>query len=231
MSDPMVSVVVPVWNGSRFLAECIRSVLAQEHVRLQVLVVDDGSTDDSVAIASGFGAPVTVLRRRHSGPAAARNAGIEACSGDYVAFVDCDDLWLPGKLVRQLAYFDEHPQAQMCLTWVQNFWEAEVAADAAAYADHPMSKPYGGYSIQAVLARRATVERLPRFPEHLRHGENAVWFENARAAGVVLHEIPEVFVRRRLHGGNMTRLEPDGFSEGVLQLLHHRLRSRRKASS
>jgi len=227
----LVSVVIPVWNGERFLRQCLDSVLAQEHRPLEIIVVDDGSTDGSARIAAGYASAVRVLRQENRGPAAARNAGLDAATGEYIAFNDCDDLWQPGKLARQLEVMTRNAEVDLCLTWAQNFWEAELAADAARYADHPMSRPYGGYSIQSVLLRARSLARLPRLPEELRHGETAVWMESVRAAGGVLHTIEEVLVRRRLHASNMTRLEVDSANEGVMRFLQHRLRVRRGESS
>jgi len=228
---PLISVIVPVWNGARFLAESLDSILAQQHRPLEILVVDDGSEDDSASIAERYGEPVRVLRQSHRGPAAARNTGITAARGELLAFNDCDDLWLPQKLMRQLEFLTARPDIDMCLTWAQNFWEEELAEDAAAYADHPMSKPYGGYSIQSLLMRAAAARRAPLLPEHLRHGETAVWIESARAAGLTVEELREVLVRRRLHRGNMTRLEVGAAAEGVFHFLQTRLRTRRSQPS
>ena len=97
-----VSVVIPCYNAACFLKETLDSVLAQTVTPLEVIVIDDGSTDDSAAIAESFGAPVKVLRQTNQGESIARNRGIDEATGEWVAFLDADDLWLPNKLERQL---------------------------------------------------------------------------------------------------------------------------------
>ena len=104
VTDPTtVTVVIPAYNAGRWIVETIRSALDQTHAPLEVIVVDDGSTDDTAAVAERFPAPVRVLRKSNGGPASARNRGIAAASGTWIALLDADDRWLPCKLERQLA--------------------------------------------------------------------------------------------------------------------------------
>jgi glycosyltransferase involved in cell wall biosynthesis len=111
-----VTAVIPVHNGQRFVADSVRSVLGQTHPVHECLVVDDGSTDETVAAVRDFGTPVRVIRRPHEGVAAARNAGIRAATGEYVAFLDADDVWLPTKIERQLAALEAADPASAAYT-------------------------------------------------------------------------------------------------------------------
>ncbi len=109
---PLVSVIIPTYNRSRYIAGAIRSVQAQTYQDVQIIVADDGSTDNTRDVVSGLGRGVTYLQLPHRGQAAAtRNAGLRAAQGQYVAFLDSDDLFLPGKLALQLAAFEQHPEA------------------------------------------------------------------------------------------------------------------------
>jgi len=110
MSAPLVSVVIPSWNRAVLLGDALDSVFAQEYSRLQVIVVDDGSTDDTQALTARYPA-VEFFYQEHQGSAVARNTGIDRARGEYVAFLDSDDVWLPGKLRTELELFRKHQGA------------------------------------------------------------------------------------------------------------------------
>lgn len=117
MNGPLVSVVVPAYNAARTLPATVRSVLGQTMEDLEVIVVDDGSSDDTVAVADSIEDPrLRVVRRENGGASAARNSGIREARGIWVAFLDSDDVWLPTKLDRQLAYVSAHPDVHAVQT-------------------------------------------------------------------------------------------------------------------
>jgi glycosyltransferase involved in cell wall biosynthesis len=109
-SKPLVSVVIPVYNGERYLAEAIQSVLDQTYRNFEVIVVDDGSTDGSASVVKRYGETIRYIHQSNGGVCKSRNTGIAVAQGDYLAFLDQDDLWLPGKLAVQVAYLDSHPE-------------------------------------------------------------------------------------------------------------------------
>lgn len=119
----MVTVVIPTHNRSRFLREAVTSVLAQRGVPLEVLVVDDGSTDETREVLETFGDSITAVFQPHRGVSAARNHGIRLARGEWIAFLDSDDLWLPRKLEIQMAFLEAHPHLRICQTeeiWIRN---------------------------------------------------------------------------------------------------------------
>lgn len=105
---PRVSVIMPAYNARQYITEAISSVLDQDYPHLELIVVDDGSSDGTPELAEGFGSRVRVVRQANAGPAAARNKGVSVARGEYIAFLDADDAWLPGKLSSQVAYLDVH---------------------------------------------------------------------------------------------------------------------------
>lgn len=120
---PTVSVVIPTYNRGWIIREAIDSVLNQDLKAFEFIVVDDGSTDNSQEILSSYRDKIKVIRQENKGVSAARNKGIVSSSGTDIAFLDSDDLWLPGKLETQLEFFRNNPDALICQTeeiWVRN---------------------------------------------------------------------------------------------------------------
>jgi glycosyltransferase involved in cell wall biosynthesis len=113
---PKASVVIPVWNGARTIHRALASVFAQSHTDYEVVVVDDGSSDDTPAVLAGYGDRIRVVTQPNRGLSAARNAGVRASSGEYLAFLDDDDEWMPDKLARCVPILDEDPGCALAYT-------------------------------------------------------------------------------------------------------------------
>src|SRR5947209_1330223 len=125
-SNPcLISVIIPVYNGERHLAEALDSVLSQAHHPLEVIVVDDGSTDNTAAVARKYSA-VRYYHQANGGSAAARNRAIELAHGDLFAFLDADDVWAPEKLKRQMAVLEAEPELEAVLGFAQQFFSPEL---------------------------------------------------------------------------------------------------------
>lgn len=116
-----ISVIIPAFNYARYLRDAIDSVLAQTYPALEVIVVDDGSTDDTPAVLAAYGDRIRVIRQQNQGVSAARNSGIAAARGEYVAFLDADDLWQPAKLEAQMARFDADPSLGLVHCGAESF--------------------------------------------------------------------------------------------------------------
>lgn len=112
----LISCIVPVFNGERYVSETLDSILAQTYRPLELIVADDGSTDGTAAVVARYGEPVRYLWQSNQGPAAARNLGVSAAQGEFVAFLDADDLWHPEKLTRQMARFHARPELSLSVT-------------------------------------------------------------------------------------------------------------------
>ena len=219
MTAPLVSCVVPVFNGERHLAAAIDSILAQRHRPLEVVVVDDGSTDGSAAVAEAYGEPVRVLRLPNAGPPAARNAGVAQARGELVAFLDADDLWEPDKLTVQLEHLAAHPELDATFCEIENFWDDDAAGEEARWREH--GRTVGSYVIPTLLARRALLSRLP-FDAGRRHADHVEWTLRAREAGARFDVQHRVLVRRRRHGANISRTD-DGVFDDYFELIKRKL--------
>lgn len=195
----LVSVVIPVHNGARFLAEALESVLEQEPA--EVIVVDDGSSDGSADIARSF--DVTVLRQDNQGVAAARNAGIEVSRGEAIAFLDADDLWLPGKLRAQVDCLHAHPSVGYVLT---NLICVLDGVDRPHWLKPELLEhQQAGVVPSTLLVRRETFDAVGPFDPQRRFAEDVDWFARAKDKGVVGRTLPGLFVNKRVHAGNVTR--------------------------
>ncbi|MGD8447855.1 MAG: glycosyltransferase [Desulfobacterales bacterium] len=119
---PRVSVIIPTYNRGWIIREAIDSVMVQDYRDFELIVVDDGSTDNTPDILDSFRDEIRVLRQENQGVSAARNRGLATASGRFIAFLDSDDLWLPQKLLRQVEFFNKNPDAQICQTeetWIR----------------------------------------------------------------------------------------------------------------
>ena len=182
-TQPLISIVVPVYNGARFLAECLDSLAAQDHPAIEIVVVDAGSTDGSAAVAERFGAgrapTVRVLRHPHRGLGTTRNAGVDAASGDFVAFCDADDTWKPHKATVQVRHLAAHPEIDIACrqdTVVEPGTEQPawlIPISATGDRRHPRRPP---------LCRRSVFEHV-RFAEDMGVGTDLDFLVRARAAG------------------------------------------------
>lgn len=199
-----VSVVIPVRDGEAFLAQAIDSVLGQTVPAAEVIVVDDGSTDGSRSIARAYAGRVTAVERERSGGAAAAvNHGARVASGDMFAFLDADDLWTPDKLALQLRALAAQPGPALCFGHMEEFDDGATGS----------RRRLPGYSRGTMLLDRATWAQVGGFDESLRVGDFIDWFTRARDLGLRSLMLPQVLLRRRVHGSNMGLVRRDDWND------------------
>jgi glycosyltransferase involved in cell wall biosynthesis len=202
----VVSVVIPVHNGERHIREAINSVLRQTHSDVQIIVVDDGSTDESGRVVHSFGSFVHYSYQSQSGASTARNRGVDLADGRWIAFLDADDIWEPDKLRKQLVAFGRHDPVDMVFGHVQQFYSPELP-DAIRRTIKIPSDPGPGYHVGTLLMRTTTFRRVGAFLPELKVAEFAEWYMRAKAAGLSSMMLPDVVMRRRVHANNMGRRE------------------------
>jgi glycosyltransferase involved in cell wall biosynthesis len=222
MNAPLVSCIVPVFNGERYLAQTLDSVLQQTYAPLELIVINDGSSDGTPDVIARFGASVRRVDQPQSGVAVARNRGIAEARGEFTAFLDADDVWLPRKISCQMDRFRARAAIEVSVTWIENFWtdEHEIPAEARGRGLEPIP----GYTSPTMLARSTVFARVGLFDAHLRTASCRDWFIRAREHDVVFDLLPEVLVRRRLHRANLSRLpgKVDDYARVVKQHLDRR---------
>lgn len=220
--QPMVSVVIPTHNCAPYVEEAIRSVLSQSYSNKEVVIVDDGSTDDTHLRMSSFGESIRVIRQRNAGPAAARNRGVSAARGEYVAFLDGDDVWLPGKLDAQMRYLTANPDVRLVYGGF-SLWRADAAGryppaeslgDESSDGDGawiPAGYLYSRLLLDSVICiittviHRSVFDTLRGFDESLRTGEDYdFWIRASRQYPA--HELKRKVALYRVHSESSTRV-------------------------
>ena len=227
MSVPLVTCIVPVHDGERFLGEALDSALAQTYESLEVVVVDDGSTDGTPTVARTYGDRIRYVRQEHAGPSAARNEGMRVARGEFFAFLDADDLWLPHKTIRQMSRFAARADLDISVSQFEDFWSRGLRAEEMRPGDD-LAGPQSGFRLPASVVRRSVFEAVGPLDPELRHGEGNEWFIRALDHRAVIELLPEVLSRRRLHDANMTRLEADAAREWLPRLAKMVLDRRRR---
>lgn len=230
MRSETVSCIVPAHNAERFLRPALRSIFEQTHAPYEVIVVDDGSSDGTAAIARALGDRVRLVQTENRGALVARDRGLAAASGDWVAFLDADDLWRQEKTEVQLRAFCRDPEIDLCVGHFENFWEAEVAEERDRYRDHQLSRPSSGYIVPALLAPRGVFERFGGFSSEGNRSETG-WFARAVARGAKVETLPDVVLDRRLHRSNDSRVNPSSSIDGLFDLIQARRRREKGPSA
>jgi glycosyltransferase involved in cell wall biosynthesis len=222
-----VSVIVPCYNAAAYLAEALRSLLAQVPRPGEVIIIDDGSTDDSGAIAAAWGPPVRCTRQEHQGIAAARNCGLALATGDLIAFLDADDLWPADSLSQRLRRLAEAPELDGVFGLVEVFASPELSPADRRGLQVPAGAVPGRLAGAAVI-RREAFERVGGFDTSLSVGETMDWFARAQQQGVALASLDTVVLRRRIHSANTVR-KTERLKADYLRVLRASLARRRAA--
>jgi glycosyltransferase involved in cell wall biosynthesis len=197
---PLISVIIPVFNGARFLADAIQSVQAQHYPNLEVIVVDDGSTDDLEAAVRALPLELRFLRQHNRGPGAARNLGIKNATGAFLAFLDVDDLWPEDMLRTLLSHLQDHPAVDVVRG------HAQLMQPDGAGGYRPVGNPLETFPdyIAAALYRAGAFRAVDLFDQDYQFGEDSDWFDRARAHPIGISTLDLVTLLVRRHGDNMT---------------------------
>lgn len=236
MSVPrLVSVVIPCYNQGRYLEEALQSVFAQTYPHLEIVVVDDGSEDDTASIAARFGGRIRFLQQPNRGLSAARNLGLASCTGAYLQFLDCDDRIEPEKIRRQVAFLEDHPDVGIVYSDVRYFSNSEP--DARTLGPYSEGAPFtptlweapgtmleklidrNVLAVNSALVRRASVATIGPWNESLCAVEDWEFWIRCAHAGVRFHyqDWPGTLALVRLHPESLTA-NPARITLGVHQM-------------
>ena len=223
--NALISVIIPVYNGERYIAEAIYSVLAQEYKNIEIIAVNDGSTDGTEEVLRSY-ANVRYLYQPRQGASSARNKGIKCSSGDFIAFLDADDLWTKDKLKIQNSIFMDDPDLDMVFGQVEQFYSPELEESLKGRI-HLVAGSMPGYVPGAMLIKRISFLKVGFFDEGFRIGEFIDWYMRAVDYGLKSFLALEVVLKRRIHNANSGIKERD-YRKDYLRALKASLDRRRK---
>lgn len=232
---PRVSVIIPTYNCGAYLGRAIDSVCAQTYTDCEILVVDDGSTDDTKDVVLPYGQRVTYLYQQNQGVSAARNHAIAKASGELLAYLDADDMWYPEKLERQVAFLDAHQECGMVHSEMSVINEQDEILHGRFYEETKRSVPQG-YCLQQLLTRchiqpltvverRSTFDRVGGFDERLLVAEDYLHWIMIAAEGQALGYLAEPLGKYRWRAGSLIGNQPrllEGYARICDMLLHEK---------
>jgi glycosyltransferase involved in cell wall biosynthesis len=240
MKRGLVTVVTPVFNTEQFLAEAIESVLDQDYDPVEMIVVDDGSTDGSADVAARY-PEVTLIRQENQGQAVARNVAVAAGSGEFVTLLDADDMMAPGRLSTQVGFLTDNPEVAGVLgrqrvvlekgaepaPWMHDS-RAEFDVDGADTAALEAQGLTPFYPPPTLTVRREVFDQIGNFDPTFRLGEDMDFLLRLKEAGLQLEPMDQLVLYRRVHGANLT-YDNDGVRKSVLRSFKGRLDRQRRA--
>lgn len=226
--NPLISVMIGAYNAAPYLGEAIDSVFAQDYEPIELIVVDDGSTDGTADVARSF-AEVQVIQQENGGNGAARNRAVENASGELYAFLDADDRFTPGKLTLQKVALDADPGLDIVFGHVREFLSPELDEETRARLRPPAPDPMPWTAPNLMLVRRESFERVGPFTTAVRVGVTVDWFARAAEAGLRYSILPDVVLERRLHTQNNGLRESASRSQ-YLKVIRQAMERRRAAA-
>lgn len=197
-----VSVVVPVYNGEAFVREAIQSIQRQDWGAVDIVVVDDGSTDRTAEIVTGFGDKVRYMQQPNLGAAAARNRGIKMAIGDVIAFLDADDLWLEHTLSLQLQKLQADPLLQMVRGHTQRIHLIAGQSGKSTWGN--VGEAWPALSLGSAIMRKSVFDSVGYLDESLPFNEDVDWFLRAKETGITTKMHEDVVQLYRRHDHNLT---------------------------
>lgn len=224
---PSISVVIPVYNAVRCFPSAIESIVRQNYEPLEIIVVNDGSTDGTKALLADQSSSIVNLEQVNQGPASARNTGIQASNGDLIAFLDQDDVWLPHHLELLLDAFIDDPTIDFSHGNVRIVEYKDGDLDGSGLV---RSESSAQFLLGAGLFRRALFDRVGMFDVSLRTADDLDWFDRCRQQRVRSTQIADNVLEFRRHGSSLMECDPDPMADR-LQMLRKSIRRQRSSES
>ncbi len=223
---PKISVIIPSRDYGLFLPESIESVLNQTIIPEEIIVIDDGSVDDTEKIVKKYSPAVKYFFLKKRGVGAARNYGISLSSGKFISHLDADDVWVPEKLEIQLEEFGREPGLEIIGGMMQPFFDSRMSPERRKQI-YCSDKPLPGFSASVILIKRESFQKVGSYRENVTIGQDLEWFIRAREIPLKEKMIKKTLALRRLHNSNSSMTNHDD-RVNRLEMLKESLDRRRK---
>lgn len=220
-----ISVIIPVYNGESFLADAVESIQRQNYEQLEIVIVDDGSTDSTSKIAACFVNNVRYVYQSNSGPSVARNRGLRLAHGNFIAFLDADDLWSENKLQLQLDHFTRVPSLAIVLGHTKRMQLTGTENGTLKFKER--FEPILAMHLGSAMFKKSVFDKVGYLDESLHHCEDWDWFMKAKEMKIPILVHKEVTYFYRRHDQNMTNDMKTGFNF-ALKMLKQSLDRRRQ---
>jgi glycosyltransferase involved in cell wall biosynthesis len=217
--QPLVSVIIPAYNAADYIGQALQSVFDQTYPHYEIIVVDDGSTDNTKTVLENYGSSIRYVYQQNGGPAQARNAGILAAKGDLVCFLDADDLWMRDKLEVQLDFMKSHPEIGLVCSDHEDFEGEEticnsflgskqflkqIASEIPIYEAFRKLVIENFVSTSTVMVKKPCLDKVGPFDRNLPPVEDRdMWLRIAAHFPIAC--LPRIVCRKRAHAGNISR--------------------------
>lgn len=220
ISPKLVSVIITVFNGEKYISETLQSIIDQKYSNLEIIVVDDGSTDNTASKIKQFPADISYHYQANSGIATGWNKGVLKAKGKYISFIDADDVWMKDKLISQVQFLENHPDVDIVFGYAQEFYESEK---------HQKKKdPIPGISAGTMMIRKDRFLDVGYFNPEWRKGIFSDWYLRAMELELSIHMEKSVVLQRRIHDSNHGIVQRDKYVDYVRMLKKSLDRKRNK---
>ena len=220
-----ISAIIPFYNSEKYLEEAVNSVLKQKTDIFEILLIDDGSVDNSMKVAEKFLPDVTILTQQNSGAAAARNNGVKHSKGDIIAFLDSDDIWTDNHLNILIGPLMSNNNIDIVFGRFKAFISPELIGQINVDLDN-INNVESGYFPQTSIIRKSVFDQIGYMDSTLELGEFIDWFSRAKDSGINFASLPEVVTYRRIHKTNQGMLKRNHYKD-YLKVLHSSIKRKK----
>lgn len=218
---------MPVFNGEKYVKEALDSIFCQTYKNFEVICIDDGSTDNSLSILESFGDKITILKSINCGASEARNKGLRIAKGEYIAFLDADDLWVENKLELQIKKLEENPDLDILFTNMQCFISPELSDEVKKLRYCPPGVTPGQIP-SSVILHKSLFEKVGYFDPRFKNGQFVDWLVRAKDKGLMIGLVEETLLLRRIHETNIGVRERADSSNDYLKIIRESLERKKK---